>query len=188
MKPFWQTLQHARERKRDNRPRQNTSGDQEMVDLGEHPLMWWSRLPDGTYPIIDAMMAGNHHSQEATHDAILPGPEHFLAPVPVVPDPPVEASQSVGASSGNPPPGTVFLVTVDVDGRRSSAGRSQPSISIQSCGSPPAGATRTNSSSSPGRTPPARSTQEPQQANQDPVSHGARSRGFRRGLRIRRLR
>jgi len=43
MTPFWKTITHARERKQDGRPRIDTPGDQEMVDLGEHPPMPWSR-------------------------------------------------------------------------------------------------------------------------------------------------
>ena len=43
MTPFFLTLKHARERKAANQSRQNTPGDQEMVDLGEAPALAWNR-------------------------------------------------------------------------------------------------------------------------------------------------
>ena len=45
MTPFFLTLKCARERLRDGKPRRDTPGDQEMVDLGKAPAVDWSRVP-----------------------------------------------------------------------------------------------------------------------------------------------
>ena len=49
MTSFFLTLKCARERLRDGKPRRDTPGDQEMLDLGKAPAVDWSRPEDATH-------------------------------------------------------------------------------------------------------------------------------------------
>ena len=96
MTPFWKTITLARERKRDGRSRIDTPDDQEMVDLGEHPPMPWSRPPDAPVPVPPA--AG------LEVELIVLGPAPAEQPAP-----PVEAEVDP------PSPGMVFLPLLSID-------------------------------------------------------------------------